>query len=263
MIATRRWALTLALLFALMAIGVLLFAMNQFRHNVAGNTQQSTVLVSTAEIQKGTSADVLASKSLYKVVPVLATQISPGAITNAGALVGKTATSTILPGEQLTAADFATPSKAVGALASPTERAVAVTLDPAHSVGGTIVAGDTVDVYGSTNAPNPTVGLLISDALVLKAPVAVSTSTTTGTGTGTSTTAASTSTGSDTFVLGTSDTLSPRIMWMFDNGRVWLELRDANATNPPATTITRGQVYLGNSTTTTPTYSPTSNGGQR
>ena len=74
-----------ALLCALLAIGVLVFAMTQYRHTLTANNQQSTVLVSTAEIQKGTSADVLASKSLYKVVPVLATQITPGAISDAGA----------------------------------------------------------------------------------------------------------------------------------------------------------------------------------
>jgi hypothetical protein len=246
LIATRRGAFTLAALCALLAVVVLLVAMNQFRRSVAGNAQQSTVLVSTAEIQKGTSADVLASKSLYKVVPVLATQVSSGAITNAGSLVGKTAASTILPGEQLTFADFTTAktTAAVSALTSPTERAIAVTLDAAHSVDGTLAPGDQVDVYG--DKPGAAVGLLVPDAVVLKAPLPSSSSPAGG-----------------TYVLGVSDTLSPRIMWMFDNGRVWFELRGANAANPPAITLNGQQVYLGNFPDLTPTYPAATTGGQQ
>jgi Flp pilus assembly protein CpaB len=247
LIATRRGAFTLAALCALLAVVVLLVAMNQFRHSVAGNAQQSTVLVSTAEIQKGTSADVLASKSLYKVVPVLATQISSGAITNAGSLVGKTAASTILPGEQLTFADFTTSktTAAVSALTSPTERAIAVTLDAAHSVDGTLAAGDQVDVYGDTGDSPTThvVALLVPDALVLKAPPL-------GTSAG-------------TYVLGVSDTLSSRVMLTADNGQVWLALRGTNASNPPATAVNRFNLYLGDVPSLVPTYPAASTGGQQ
>lgn len=247
LLATRRGALTLAALCALLAVGVVLFAMSQYRHSLSSNAQQSTVLVSTAEIQKGTSANVLATKSLYKVVPVLASQVSAGAITDAGSLVGKTAASTILPGEQLTYADFTTArtTAALSALTSPSERAISVTLDAAHSVDGTIVAGDQVDVYGDAgNTPtNHVVGLMVPDALVLKAPPL-------GTSTG-------------TFVLGVSDTLSPRVMWMVDNGEVWLELRGVNASNPPATEINRPLVYLGDVPSLVSTYPAASTGGRQ
>jgi len=247
LIATRRGAFTLAALCALLALVVLLVAMNQFRHSVAGNAQQATVLVSTAEIQKGTSANVLAAKSLYKVVPVLATQVSSGAITNAGSLVGKTAANTILPGEQLTYADFTTAKIAadVSALTSPTERAIAVTLDAAHSVDGTIVAGDQVDVYADTGTTptNHVVGLLVPDALVLKAPPLGSSA--------------------GTYVLGISDTLSPRVMITADNGQVWLELRGENASNPPASLVNRFNVYLGDVPSLVPTYPAATTGGQQ
>jgi Flp pilus assembly protein CpaB len=243
LIATRKGAFLTALVCALIAIGVLLFAMSQYRKTVAGNALQSTVLVSTAEIHAGTSADVLASHSLYKVVPVLASQVSPGAITNAGALVGKVAASTILPGEQLTANDFTTRTIQTGATAvlAPTERAVAVTLDPAHSVAGMVQVGDSVDIYGDTGG---VVGLLVPDALVLKAPAGANAA-------------------ADTFAVGVSDTLSPRIMWMFDNGKVWFELRGANADNAAPTNTTGKQVYLGNYLATTPTYSASSTGAKR
>jgi Flp pilus assembly protein CpaB len=178
-------------------------------------------------------------------------------ITNAGALVGKVAANTILPGEQLTANDFTIQKVRTGATAvlAPTERALAVTLDQAHSVAGLVQVGDQVDVYGDT--PDQVVGLLIADAVVLEAPFGVRT-------TAASTTGGSTTAGSgNTYVLGVSDTLSPRVMWMADNGKVWLELRAANATNPAPTSLDRKQVYLGNYPTTTPTYSAQSTGAKR
>jgi Flp pilus assembly protein CpaB len=244
LLATRRGAFTLAALCAVLAVGVVLFAMSQYRHSLSKSAQQSTVLVSTAEIPKGTSADVLASKSLYKVVPVLASQVSASAITDAGSLVGKTADSTIMPGEQLTYADFTNAKVAadLSLLTSPNERAISVTLDAAHSVDAAIAPGQQVDVYGSTQGPNPTVGLLVPDVLVLKTAV---------------------SSGSVTYVLGISDTLAPRVMWMSDNGRIWIELRGTTGSNPPATNTGKAQVFLGNYSNLTPTYPATSTGGQQ
>jgi Flp pilus assembly protein CpaB len=193
------------------------------------------VLVSTARIQNGASADAIATQHLYKVEPVLASQVSAGAIVNAGSIVGKVAADTILPGEQLTAADFTTAPTAVGvsAVLAPTERAVAVTLDSAHAVADVLEAGDQVDVYGSFDS---VVSLLVPDALVLKPPATASG----GSG--------------GTVLLETSMQLTPRIMWMFDNGKVWLELRGVNATNPAPTITGSKQVLLGNHLTTTPTY---------
>jgi Flp pilus assembly protein CpaB len=227
---------------ALVAVGILLLAMSQYKQTVTGNTKQSTVLVATAEIQPGASTSVIASQQLYKVVPVLQSQVALGAISNAGLLVGKVAVSTILPGEQLTTADFTTPTGTTAVL-TPTERAVAVTLDSAHGLAGFLQAGDHVDVYGdlSGTKAGTAVTLLIPDALVLKTPAAAGGST----------------------LLGVSDDLSPRVMFTFDNGKVWLELRGATAVNPAPTITGLAQVLLGNQLSTTPTYAtPTSTKGQ-
>jgi Flp pilus assembly protein CpaB len=239
LLATRHGALALAVSCALVAVGILLLAMSQYKQTITGSTKQSTVLVSTAEIQPGLSASVIASRQLYKVVPVLENQVAPGAITNAGSIVGKVTASTILPGEQLTAADFSTPTGATAVL-TPTERAVEVTLDTAHGLGGFLQTGDYVDVYGSVQDGCGCVTLLDADAVVLDAPTAASGS----------------------VLLGVSDQLSPRVMWVFDNGKVWLELRGPNAVNP-APTITRlPQILLGNQLSTTPTYPTTSSTGK-
>ena len=244
LLATRHGALALALSCALVAVGILLFAMGQYRQTVAGNAKQSTVIVATAEIQKGASADTIATQRLYKVMPVLQSQVAPGAIVNAGSIVGKVAANTILPGQQLTDSDFTTPS-GVSAVLAPDQRAVAVTLDDAHEVANLLLAGDQVDVYGSLSGSDAVVGLLVPDAVVLKAPI----SAVGGVGSG--------GTSGGTVVLRVSDQLSPRVMWVMDNGKVWLELRGVNASNPAPTNTYRPQVFLGNGTSTVPTYAPT------
>jgi Flp pilus assembly protein CpaB len=239
LLATRHGALALAMSCALVAVGILLLAMSQYRHTVSGNTKQSTVLVATAEIQAGSPASVIASRALYKVVPVLATQVSPGAITDAGAIVGQVAAKTILPGEQLTSAAFTTPTGASAVLA-PAERAISLTLDSAHGVAGLLQTGDHADVYSDVPMTGgQAVTLLIPDAVVLKTPI----------------------TAGGSVTLGVGDDLSPRVMWAFDNGKVWLELRGVNASNPAPTITQLPQVLLGNHLSTTPTYAiPSSTG---
>lgn len=235
MLATRRGALTLALLCALMATGILLFAIGKYKHAVVSPAKQVTVLVASKEIHQGTAGALIGSQQLYKVTPTLATQVSPGAITNAASLAGKVAASNIYAGAQLTAADFtvAGSGSLVNAL-TPTERAVAVTLDPAHGTG-VLQTGDHVDVYGSFSAGSSTVvSLLVPNAVVLKAATAAG------------------STGS--VLLGVSMTLSPRVMWVFDNGKIWLELRGLNAAAPGPTITGDRQNILGNYLASTPTY---------
>ncbi|MDQ6776219.1 MAG: Flp pilus assembly protein CpaB [Actinomycetota bacterium] len=238
LLATRGGALTVALLCALIAAAILIFAIGKYRHAVSRGPTQATVLVATSEIGKGSPADLIASQRLYKVTPVLDTQVSPGAIVDAASLAGKIVASNILPGQQLTAADFTTGPVGLAAQLSPTERVIAMTLDPTHGAGG-LQAGDHVDVYGSfasqTGAAANVVALLVSNAVVLKAPSL------SGAGT------ASVSTGGPV-LLGLSMQLSPKVMWVLDYGKLWLQLRGVNAANPEPTVTSVYNVLAGNHT---------------
>jgi pilus assembly protein CpaB len=227
LLATRQGAITLALLCALGATAILIFAIGKYRHSVSGATKQATVLVATSAIPKGMSADQMASQRMYKVTPVLASQVSAGAVVNAASLAGKVTAGDILPGQQLTAADFATGPVGVSGGLTSTERAVSVTVDSAHGAAGVLQAGDHVDVYASLAAPAPVVSLLVANAVVLKVPVGSSG----GSG--------------NTMLLGVSMQVSPRVMWVMDNGKVWLELRGLSATNPSPTATVLRDVLLG------------------
>ena len=70
-------------------------------------TPSAAVLVATAAIQKGTPATVIVGRALFRPTPVLERHVSAGAITDTAALEGKYALRDILPGQQLTLADFA------------------------------------------------------------------------------------------------------------------------------------------------------------
>jgi pilus assembly protein CpaB len=235
MLATRRGSLVFTALCALAALGILLFAMSQYQHTVAGNAKQDTVLVATSLIHKGSSADLIASEGLYRVTPVLVTQAEPGAIVDAGSLAGKVAASDILPGQQLTTADFIVGAVGTATQLAPDERAIAVSLDAAHSLGGVLKAGDQVDVYAgftvaldATNTEHPLVRLLIPDATVLGAPAA----------------SAGVSAGGDVMLAVNSDQVAT-LAYATANGVIWLALRPPNATAPNTDLTTINTILLG------------------
>src|ERR671931_687728 len=100
-----------------------------------------------------------------------------GALTSAAGLDGKVATRDIYPGQQITAADFASNADPLRGQLRGVQRAMDVPIDDAHGLVGEVRAGDKVDVLGGFNTSNvatgrgrPQVRTLIQDVLVLKAP---------------------------------------------------------------------------------------------
>ncbi len=238
--ASRRGAVALAVGCAFAAAVVLLIALSQYKQNVSAQDRQETVLVATGAIQKGTSGDLIAQQGLYKPTPILVKSLATGALTNAAALQGEVAVENILPGQQLTAADFAASTASVVGQLAPGQRALSVSLDAQHGLVGEVQPGDHVDVYGAFNAagtPNssssgntPVVRLLIPNALVLKTP-------TTGAGVGSGT--------SGTVVLAVNNDQVGTLAFAAENGHVWLALRPGGGTNPSAGLTTLNSEIFG------------------
>jgi Flp pilus assembly protein CpaB len=172
LLATRQGSLTLALLCAVCAAGVLMFALGRYKTSIKPTVQQATVLVSTGVIHKGTTGPQIAAQHLYKSTPVVSTQVAPGALSDAAAIAGQTARADILPGQQLTASDF---SALVGLdqTLAQNQRAVAVSIGESPGITDALLAGEHVDVY-SLFAKGVLV-LVNPNAVVLKAatPVAI------------------------------------------------------------------------------------------
>jgi Flp pilus assembly protein CpaB len=242
-LATRHGALAVSLACALLTIVIVVIAIGQAQHPTkAAAPQQATVLVATSSIAKGTSAQTIATQHLYKEEPVLQTQVSPAAVSNAASLAGTVAAADILPGQQLTTTDFAVTHGAIAQLL-PSQRAIAVTLDNQHGLTGAIQAGDHVDVYGSfSSGSTATVALLYADATVLKPSVGA------GAGSGSS---GSTTTGAGTTLLAVDKNASANLAYTADNGKLWLVLRPTSSTNPSQGLTTIASILGGRQVLTT------------
>jgi Flp pilus assembly protein CpaB len=225
LLTTRRGTALVAAACAIVAAGILVFAMQRYRHNVNAEGSPQTVLVASAPIQKGTSGDVIASGQLFKATSVPGKQVSTGAIADTAALHGRVAATDIYPGEQLTAADFTASGGIVGEL-GPNERAMTVTVTNARGMVGQVEAGDRVDVYAdieSSGRGQSFVVLLMSNVPVLKAP------------TGPSRTGLGANNGENqqsNVTLKVNDAQAGELAFATDNGKVWLALRPANASSP-------------------------------
>jgi Flp pilus assembly protein CpaB len=236
--SSRRGAVALAVGSALAAGIILLIALSHYRQSVSAANKQVSVLVSTGSIQKGTAGDLIAAQRLYKPTPVLAKNLSTGALTNAAALRGEVAVQNILPGQQLTAADFAVSTSGVVGQLSPGQRALSVALDPEHGLVGELAPGDHVDVYGAFSggsgagtSSGTVVKLLIPAALVLKTP---GSSSSVGGGGQTG-----------TVVLAVNDSQVGTLAFAAEDGKIWLALRPGGASNPSQTLTTYNSVVFG------------------
>jgi Flp pilus assembly protein CpaB len=248
LLATRPGALGLALLCAICAAGVFVFAMGRYRQSVQTGNKQATVLIAAGEIQKGTSGAAIAAQRLYKSTPIIATQVVPGALSDASFLNGEVAQIDILPGQQLTAADFGTAGGLTGTLA-PDQRAISLSIDEAHGDTDVLQAGDRVDVYGmfAGKAGTPELTLLVPNALVIKPAGATVPGTPAAALTGAS------------LVLAVSTSQAPILAYATDNGKLWVVLRPVNADNPSAGVTTLSSVLTAGSAALSATQASTTN----
>jgi Flp pilus assembly protein CpaB len=233
-LATRRGTVLVAVACALVAAGVLVYAMSKYRSSVDASGNPETVYVATRAIPKNTSGDAIAAQGMFKPTEILARQVTAGAIVDASLMRGKVAARDINPGEQLTAADF-TASPGLPAQLAPAQRAMTLTLDAEHGMLGLVNTGDHVDVYAGVQLDSlggrTTVELrrLLSNVVVLKAGASASS----GVG-------ASSSNSTSQVTLNVPDSAAGAIAFAADNGKIWLALRPPNATStpqPPAVTV--------------------------
>jgi pilus assembly protein CpaB len=237
MLASRKGALLLAFLCALAAAGLVLVALIHYRQNLVATNQQATVLIASGQIQKGTSAQAIVARHLYKPTPVLSTQVTAGALSDPGLLAGKIATTDILPGQQLTAADFAGVLGVSGQL-QPDQRAVSVSIDEAHGDSDVVLAGDRVDVYGLFDQE---LVLLVENALVIKPGGAAPAATPAAPGAASGT--------SMVLAVGSGD--AAKVAYAADTGKIWILLRPPTALRPQAGQTTLSSILSSVPPTTT------------
>jgi len=220
LLSTRGGTVALGGAAAVMAAFVLLLYLNQYRSSVSADSEPVTVLVARTLIEKGMPGDVVGLKRLFQSDEAPKSQVKDGAITDPSTLRGRVAVEDIYPGQQLTVADFAGTTDAIGAKLAGKHRAIAVPLDTARGLVGRIEPGDRVDVLAGFNVlgntaggqGRPVVKVMMQDALVLDAPAQ---------------TAAGLAAANQTanVVLRVTRDQATEIAWAVDNGKIWLVLR--------------------------------------
>jgi Flp pilus assembly protein CpaB len=236
--ATRRGATTIAVIAAALAGIVLLAFITQYKHDVQGGTVERSALVANQLIPKGTSGSVVVSDGLSKTTSFQQDNLEVGALSSAAGLADKVATRNIYPGEQITAADFASNADPLRGELTGSQRAIAVPIDSAHGLIGEVRAGDKVDVLAGFNAASSTTGrgqpelrTLVQNVLVLNAPTGASNSTSNTT---------------QNLTVRVSANQAAQIAFAADNGKVWFILRPpAGATNASPSSVTLGALLAG------------------
>jgi Flp pilus assembly protein CpaB len=220
---------------AALAAGALAMYLSNYKKDVRGGTLPTQVLIADRLIPKGTSGDAVAADRLFRPTTISEDAVKPLALTNAAVLSGKAATHDIFPGQQITSADFSSDADPLRGRLTGTQRALAISVDAAHGLIGSIRTGDHVDVFGSftggSSAGRGVLRTIAQGVLVLKAPGSKSSSKPNDEG---------------TVVLRLTDRESARMAYTADNGKVWFALRpptSSESSAPP--TVTENSVAGG------------------
>ena len=234
-LSTRGGTTAVAVISALLAAGVLLIFLNQYRDSVNVADDVSTVLVAKNLIEKGSPGDVVAEDALFQTTQVKKDDLKDGAISDPSSLKGKIATADVFPGEQLVVKEFVDATPSIINRLRGFDRAIAVPVDESHGMIGNIRAGDHVDVLagiglqqGGGENKRATTRVIVHDAYVLKAPDKPAA----GAGGGPGST--------KPVVLRVSDRQASQIAFSADIGKVWLIARPkvgAKESRVPATDL--------------------------
>jgi len=239
LISTRRGAVLVAALAAILA-GILIVAyVQRYRHSVNSEGAPVTVLVAKQAIAKGTSGTLIATTGLYSATTIRQSQLLNGAFSDASTLRDKVATRDIYQGSQLKATDFAPAATDVAASLTKHQRIISIPFDATHGDVQNIQAGDHVDVYALFN-------LVTVDARGIP------------TGTGASHTVLRMimsnvdvqnvikGAGVGTFYFKVTDVQATKLAFAADNGKLWLALRPAaGAKTTPPSLVTVETLMLG------------------
>jgi Flp pilus assembly protein CpaB len=146
--SSRGWAIALGVGAIVLAAILLIVYLDRYRARVSSENAPTPTLVANRLIPKGTPGSIAGSASMYTATTLPAKEVKVGAITDAAYLSGRAAAVDILPGTQITAADFA--ASDTGSVTSQlrgTERGISISIDNVHGSLSQVQAGNSVDIY--------------------------------------------------------------------------------------------------------------------
>lgn len=221
-VSTRRGAYAVAAIAATLAGLVLLVFVNRYKEDVNAGLAPAPVLVADRLIPRGTSGSEVVSGKLFKPAAVAEENIRPDAVTQASQMVGMVATRDVLPGQQITTADFATVGDPIRSRLTKKERAIQIPIDAVHGLLTTLRTGDRVDILAAFNATaagtasgTPTLEPLVRDIRVMRNM-------------------------GNSVILETTDQEGARLAFAADNAKLWFMLRPPiGASNSKPTSVSQ------------------------
>lgn len=206
-VATRRGAYAVAAIAATFAGLVLLVFINRYKQDVNAGLAPAPVLTADRLIPRGTSAGEVITGKLFEPTALPAESVRPGAVTQASQILGKVAVRDVLPGQQITVADFAALADPIRSRLAKTERAIQIPIDKIHGLLTTVRAGDRVDILAAFNASSATTGSgtptlepLVRDIRIMR-------------------------NNADSVILETTDREGAKLAFAADNAKLWFLLR--------------------------------------
>jgi Flp pilus assembly protein CpaB len=237
-LSTRRGAWTLAIASAALAGLVLLVFLREYKANVNEDLASTPVLTADRLIPLGTAGGVVLSNKMFRPSAVAEKDAKVGALTDAQELAGKVSTREILPGQQITAADFAAVGDPIRSRLVKNERALQIPIGGARALAGIVRTGDRVDIMmlnktaaAGTAAAEPGVRYMLRNVRVMAV-------------------------GNGAAMLQVTDRQAAQLVYASENASLWFVLRPAvGATDgrvPPVTASTVMFNQNGLAVTTTP-----------
>jgi len=235
---TRIIAVVLAAVLAVVGAVLLISYVRGADERAFDGAKLTEVLVVQDEIPAGTAGSDLGTTVDLRSVPVA--YVADGAITDAADLDGLVAAVSLEPGEQVLASRFVKPADFGangGTVAVPKGlQEISVSLDVQRVVGGSLVAGDLVGVFGSlpTDNVDPARTQLVESKVLVTSVVHDSTIDP----------ATAQTSGVILVNLAVTADQAQRIVYQLEFGQVYLSKQTKDVTAPAAGAVTRG-VFAG------------------
>ena len=219
-VSSRGWAIALGLGAIVLATILLIVYLDRYRARVGGRNAPTPVLVANRTIPAGTPGTIVTSGSMYTPTTLPKKEVEEGAIADPQYLTGRAAAVEIVPGQQITAADFAaTTTTTVDSQITGTQRALSVAIDGVHGSLSQLKAGDDIDIYIGTNsqgaAAEPQIELFRPNVKVLAVPTPEG----------------------GNLVLRVETRDAAKFAFAADHTRLWFVLRPAAGAKPTAPTV--------------------------
>jgi Flp pilus assembly protein CpaB len=223
-VSSRGWAIALGIGAIVLATILLIVYLDRYRARVGGRNSPTPVLVAKQTIPAGTPGTIVTGQSMYAPTTLPKKEVEEGAIADPQYLVGRAAAAEILPGQQLTALDFAaSTSSTVDSQIVGAQRAISFSIDGLHGSTSQLKAGDEVDIFIThpVNGKN-SITLFRTAVTLLTVPTA--------------------SGGNYMFLVNAADVAN--FMWVVDHKSMWFVIRPAANAKPTKKTTANDDTIL-------------------